>query len=61
LAIMVIVIWVPGCNDFFQASPPPAIGLVPNLVFCLVLLAVTEFAKYSRRVHSPATCSLLKW
>ena len=51
MAIAVVVVWVPGVNNFFQAAPPVGVSLIPNLVFGVVLLLLTEAVKYARRTH----------
>jgi len=60
IAIVVIVIWVPGVSTFFQADAPPAIGLCPNLVFALYCWIVNEMSRAARRKDRTA-CWFMAW
>ena len=54
LGIMITILWVPGVNTFFGNSPPPAIALVPNLVFAVLLFVSSEYMKFCRRKNPRA-------
>ncbi len=60
LAILVIVIWVPGVQSFFGTTAPPAISLVPCLFFALLLLVSSEYFKYARKAN-PRAFALLQF
>ena len=57
---MVIIIWAPGVQGFFQSSNPPAIGLVPCLVWAVYAWGITECIKFMRR-RDRGACKLLTW
>jgi hypothetical protein len=54
LAIVVIVIWVPGVQSFFGTAAPAAISLVPCLFFALFLVISSEYMKHARKSNPRA-------
>jgi len=60
IALLIIIIWVPGVKGFFQAEGPPAISLVPNLFFALYCWITNELSRAARR-KDRAACRWIAW
>jgi hypothetical protein len=60
LAILIIIVWVPGVQDFFGTNAPPAISLVPNLFFFVILLTLSEVIKVVRK-KNPRALQWISW